>query len=173
MVIQVLSARKPRERSGPRSQGHVSPAAAPRSALCKYAAEFEKALRCAAWSRTKREAGVVRNLPPLVKVERDQIRLLNSGNQRTQRGRKCRERTYGAVDMKPETLFPGHFGYALKRIDCACVHRAGGGHDQEGRKAAERSASIAVSSFATSMRPALSIPILRRLADPSPESSIA
>ncbi len=47
-VNQVLSARKPRERSGPNSQGQGEPAASPRASRLRYAAGAANVSRCLA-----------------------------------------------------------------------------------------------------------------------------
>src|ERR1700722_9649188 len=53
----------------------------------------------------QKKAGVVRHLSPFVEIERNGIRILQSGEPRRQRWRKNPERAIGTIDVKPEFLF--------------------------------------------------------------------
>ena len=100
MVIQVLRARNPRDRSVPRSHGHHSPPAIPRVVQVRYAAWVENASRSQYPSATRRESRVVRHLRPLAKVEGDAVGATDARIQRLQFRRKNAQSAECAVDVK-------------------------------------------------------------------------
>ena len=71
------------------------------------------------------ETGVIGHLPPFVKIQRDGIRALKSGEPRRQCRRKNAKRAISAVDVKPETLFTAQRAQRSEIIDGADVDRSG------------------------------------------------
>ena len=80
----------------------------------------------------QQEAGVIRHLPPFVKIQRNRIRLLDSGKPRRQHGRKNPERAKRAIDMKPEIFVAAQRRETGEIVDRADIDGAGGSHHQKG-----------------------------------------
>ena len=83
----------------------------------------------------QQETGVVRHLPPFVKIERDRIRVLDACKARCKRRRKDPERAIGAVDMEPELFFPAQLAECDEIVDRADIDGAGGSDHEEGFQA--------------------------------------
>ena len=79
------------------------------------------------------EAGIVRHLCPLVKIECQRVGLLNSLEPRGQFRREHGQRTKGAVHMKPELLFRAKLRDACQIVDGAGVDRSCGSDNEERR----------------------------------------
>ena len=77
------------------------------------------------------EAGVVGHLPPFVEIERDRIRVFDSGQPRRQLRRENAERAIGAVDVKPELLLAAQRAQRREIVDRADIHRAGRADHEE------------------------------------------
>src|SRR5579871_3039929 len=83
----------------------------------------------------EQESGVVGHLPPFVKIERDGIGALDTGEKRRQRRRQDAERTEGAVDMKPDVLLGTELCKLAELVDRPDVDGAGRADHEEGCEA--------------------------------------
>ena len=96
--------------------------------------------------------GLIGDVQPLVEVERQRVRPLDACQPRRQRRHQHRQPAKGRVDVEPQALRLAQLGQRLQVVDGTGVDGAGRAHDAERLQPGRRSAAIARSSAASSMR---------------------
>ncbi len=131
MVNQVLSALNPRDRSGPKSQGHGDPAGQAARFPTQIGDRRGEGVVMSDTVSHQDESGVVRHLRPFMEIEGNRIRAFDAIEARCNVGSQYRQRAIGAIDVEPQIFLLCEIGYRRQRIDCTYVNRAGGGGDEE------------------------------------------
>src|SRR3954467_13953036 len=114
-------------------------------------------------------AAFVRLEQPLVWIDRDRVRALDSGEQRAARVADHRRTAIGGIDVEPHGLLVAQVGERRQRVDGACV-RGAGGATARGRSA---SSSTWVRAVASAFKVATDPPLTKAPSAPagSPKSS--
>ena len=162
---------EPRDRSGPRSQGHGArrqARAGGREIVVAWANVSVQDGRVA----HQQAAAVIGDLRPFMEIERDGIRPVRCRQQGRLGGRKRGQRAERAIDMEPR-LPPPRYRRACPGHRTRRYPPARGADDQERMQPAALSAAMASRSAAISMRKCRSSGIWRKAARPKPAMSSA
>ncbi len=76
-------------------------------------------------------AGFQWRVEPLMGIHRDRVGVAQRAQARRRSGRLRRQRTVGAVHVKPQLMVTADGGDVGQRIDDACAHRARGTDDEK------------------------------------------
>ncbi len=120
----------------------------------------------------EKEARIVGNVSPFMKIERNRGRFFDAGEERPKLAREGGERADCAIDMEPKISLAAILAMRSSGSMAPVFTVPAVATTKNGFNPSARSLAMASSSAATSIRPRASTATLRRFAEPMPESSM-